>query len=308
MAETSPIPAKKPSARARFSALPISDDHITRLSYRIYVDETGLETWRGHSLFGFAGVAGYGPEILRVDRAWKRLKRDHFGGEEARLHASRDVLTAEQQLAIDAFFSTTRLRRFAYICEAPPMALPGVDALKAMRGMLVKEVVDHISSLPKIPDDIAIVFETSERLSPQIMDIFPGLAFTVDAPDLPRPLKRQVVTAFTDKKVGVATLEMADQVAYQAQREHRRGIPIADPGPAFRSVFPDPRPPYAKFMLMRIASAAYADQGLTCTFEEPGMVGFRFEGEKGLAAANRWLARMPAEQAVKVFGLRPLPT
>jgi hypothetical protein len=304
MAQQSRSPGKR-SARAKFRSLPVADDTIVRLSYRIYVDETGLETWRGHGLFGFAGVAGYGPEILRVDRAWRRMKRDHFGGEGTALHASRDVLTSEQQDAINAFFSTSRVRRFAYICGAPPMQLPRVDALKAMRSILVQEVVDHISGLPKIPDDIAIVFEASERLSPQIMATFPGLAFTVEGPDLPQRIQRQVVTGFADKRLGLAALEMADRVAFQAQREYRKGLPIREPSVAFQCLFPELRPQYAKFTIMRISTAAYADQGLTYIFEKPGTVAFRFEGEKGIAAANRWLASMSAEEAERMLGLRP---
>lgn len=140
-----PDPAtRRATARTRLSNLPVTDDHVVSRSYRIYVDETGLETWQGHALFGFAGVAGFGTEILRADRAWRRMKREHFGGEDIALHASRDVLMDTQHEAISNFFRTSRLRRFSYICEAPPLALPGIDALKAMRDFLVNEVVDHV--------------------------------------------------------------------------------------------------------------------------------------------------------------------
>jgi hypothetical protein len=303
-APQNPAPHKT-AARTRLSSLPVTDDHIVSRSYRIYVDETGLETWQGHALFGFAGVAGFGGEILRADRAWKRMKSEHFGGEDVALHASRDVLTDAQQEAISNFFRTSRLRRFSYICEAPPLALPGMDALKAMRGFLVNEVVDHVAQLPKVPDDIAIVFETSERLSPKIMETFPGLSFTVEAPgDVADGVERQIVTGFTDKAIGLATLEMADQIAYRAQREVRRTLPITNPVPAFQAVFPDPPRPYAKLILIQVASVKYESSGVTYAFPEPGKVAFRFEGSKGLAAANRWLAQMPRDQAERMLGLQ----
>lgn len=291
--------------RTRLSSLPITDDHIVNRSYRIYVDETGLETWQGHSLFGFAGVAGFGAEILRADRAWKRMKSEHFGGPNVALHASRDVLTAEQQDAISTFFRTFRLRRFSYLCVAPPLALPGVNALGAMRDFLLNEVIDHVSQLPKVPTDIAIVFETSERLSPKIIETFPGLSFTVEAPgDIDHGAERQIVTGFTDKSLGLTTLEMADQIAYRAQKEVRRSVPITNPAPDFLAVFPNPRKPYARLVLMEVTAVKYESHGVTYTFPEPQKVGFRFEGEKGIQAANRWLAQMPRDQAEQLLGLK----
>ncbi len=233
------------------------------------------------------------------------MKREHFGGEHVALHASRDRLTGAQEEAIANFFRASQLRRFSYICEAPPLTLPGVDALNAMRGFLMEEVVDHVCQLPKLPEDLAIVFETSQRLSPKIIETFPGLAFTLDESGHEEDgVERQVVTAFVDKAVGLPTLEMADQVAYYVQREVRRGLPIVDPATTFQAIFPDPRPPRARLILMRVASAKYESNGVTYTFPEPGKVGFRFEGLEGLAAANRWLAQMPFDEAARVLGLQ----
>jgi len=282
------------------------DDHIVNRSYRIYVDETGLETWQGHSLFGFAGVTGFGAEILRADRAWKRMKSEHFGGANVALHASRDVLTTEQQDAISTFFRAIHLRRFSYLCMAPPLNLPGVNALGAMRDFLMNEVMEHVSQLPKAPTDVAIVFETSERLSPKIIETFPGLSFTVEAPgEVADGEERQIVVGFTDKALGISTLEMADQIAYRAQKEVRRALPITNPAPEFLAVFPNHRSPYAKLILMQVTAVKYESHGVTYTFPEPRKVGFRFEGHRGIEAANRWLAQMPHDQAEQMLGLRP---
>ncbi|MEW6018618.1 MAG: hypothetical protein AB1760_11150 [Pseudomonadota bacterium] len=279
------------------------NDHIVGRSYRIYVDETGLETWQGHTLFGFAGVAGFGSEIFRADRSWKQMKREHFGKAELPLHASRDALTDKQIDAISTFFSTGFLRRFAYICLAPPLALPGLDALRAMQDFLLNELMDHILQLPKLPIDVAVVFEASDRLSPKIMESFPGLSFTVEAPgEADDGAERHIVRGFADKSLGLAALEMADQIAYRAQREVRRALPITDPTPEFLAIFPKNRTPHARFVIMDVTEVKYESSGVSYTFREPGKVRLHFEGQEGMKAANRWLAQMSREQADQVLG------
>src|SRR5687768_15536740 len=85
----------------------------------VYLDETGEETLSDptRTMFGFGGCAvtedRYFPDLATP---WRSLKRQHFGSEDARLHAAATPpMTKEQMAAIGDFFRQQPFFRIAAI-------------------------------------------------------------------------------------------------------------------------------------------------------------------------------------------------
>lgn len=236
-------------------------------TFAVFLDETGHEEFKSDGgLFGFAGVAGYGVELARAQRKWRAMKVAQFHGSDARLHASGAMISPEQLATISQFFSESRLGRFAYILEEPPIELPG-NALTMLSHFLGERLLDALGLLTTTPKDIVICFEQSDRLLPKLLEAVPGLSLTVEGREIP------CVLQITPKGAGCEHLEMADQVAHRAQRQFREtdGVLL----PEFEAVFPSRRPPYAKFGAMRVAAVKKGEWEIV--FDSPTTARVRYE-------------------------------
>ncbi|MDP3404470.1 MAG: hypothetical protein Q8S03_07250 [Brevundimonas sp.] len=260
-------------------ALPEWNPVITARSYWICLDESGLETFQGNQpRFGFAGVAGFGTELRRARSAWRRLKRNVFGNEDAPMHGSGEKMSQHQLDAITTFFRDSRVKRFGFMADAPPIVSWKVDGLAMLRELMLQQLAAHLESLPKRPDYVVLLFESSERLSPKLDGLIPGIEIDGE------PLDFRV--AFATKSQGNEWLEMADQVAHRLQRQHRLGYDgttLAE----FRAVFPDPAVKHAELTLVRLDKVEYAGLGLTLQFDAGDRRLFRIKVGGDHPDANR---------------------
>lgn len=228
-------------------------------TFAVFVDETGHEEFKADGrLFGFAGVAGYGAELVRSQRKWRAMKAAHFGGATEKLHASGPMMSREQLDAISQFFAETRIGRFAYVLEEPPIELPG-NALTMLRDFLGERLLDSLDTLTTTPTDIVICFEQSNRLLPKLLEAVPGIKVSIEDKDIPCTL------LITPKDAGSEHLEMADQVAHRAQRQFREKS--GSVYPEFEAVFPASKPRHARYGAMRIASVQRGEWEIV--FETP---------------------------------------
>lgn len=240
--------------------------------YLIAIDETGNEDFRGSSLFGFAGVAGFGSELRRASVQWGRMKTRHFGSEESPLHASGEKMKPSQVSAVGDFFQASPLKRFAYLLDSPGIQIGAYDAITYLIPYLREELMRHIADLPKVPERVAVGFELSDRVTPKLMDQLPGIELSID--DLPV----EVFYFFTPKWEGSAVLEMADQVAHRAQRQHKELRSSSGLLPEFMSVFPE-RSSKALYRMMELKKVEATDGSWKVELLDNG--GVRISGVSG---------------------------
>jgi len=236
----------KGALKRALASLGRTETIIRNGAFAVFLDETGHEEFKGDGrLFGFAGVTGYGAELVRAQRKWRAMKAAHFGDAQEKLHASGTMMSQEQLDAISEFFAANRIGRFAFLLEEPPIELPG-NALTLLREFLGERLLDALDTLTTTPTDIVICFEQSDRMLPKLLEAVPGLTITIEGKNIPCTL------LITPKDAGSEHLEMADQIAHRAQRQFReQGALIY---PEFEAVFPATKPRHAKYGAMRIGS------------------------------------------------------
>jgi hypothetical protein len=193
------------------------------------------------------------------------MRETHF--DSRALHASGQKMTGDQVQAISDFFRTCRISRFALLVAAPPMN-PVENALELLRPILLDEFVALVDSLPKVPDDIVLQFEHSDRLLPKLMATLPNIEIEMlDGRPVP------VTYLVTPKSERVPVLEMADHVLHRAQRA-RRDVANATPAAWFTDVFPQTPSPHARYVELRLGS--FSSNGCTVDFLDNGRVRITF--------------------------------
>jgi len=252
---------------AKFMKLPVGDADVGRRTLCVAIDETGDEEFKSRErFFAIGGVAGLGVELLRAEQQWQKMKSLSFGGPDMPIHASDKILSREKLDAISEFFKKSRLVRFVYIIRRPPVMPPSINALHILRPMLLEELARAVGDMPVLPDDIVISIEASERLSPKIIGAFPPMSMTVDGRRIP------MVGLFTPKLPPKPLLEMADQVAWRAQRQYKEYNPKDEIMPEFVSVFPR-NLPHARYKEIRVASiSSGSEPRRTLYFDEKDRV------------------------------------
>ena len=225
-----------------------ADADIGRRTLCVVFDETGNEDFKADgAFFAIGGVMGIGPELDRAERRWRAMKTQHFGGPDEPLHASGKMLSREQIDAISSFFERSRLGRFVYIIQQPPVMPPGSNAIDLLRHMLLEDLGRAICERPVLPDDVIIAMELSERVSPKVIRAFPSMSLEVEGAGIP------VIGLLTPKIPPSPLLEMADQVAWRGQRQFKEYNPKGDIMPEFASVIPKGLP-HARYREIRLAS------------------------------------------------------
>jgi hypothetical protein len=146
----------------------------------LILDETGQEEFKNTQVFGIGGVAGFGIELMRAERRWRRMRQDYFQGEGKPLHGSGKKMTEEQLRAVSTFFKCSRLPRFAFLLRKPDNMPAGLNALHFLRPFLMEQFVQFVGDRDRPPEEIIIVFERSQRLEPKLRQVFPGMTMEVD--------------------------------------------------------------------------------------------------------------------------------
>ena len=183
----------------------------------VFIDETGDELLRDpfQKVFGLAGCAVMAPYLDTVLREpWKDVRKAIAGSSDARLHAT-DIKspTPDQLAAIGAFFRSQPFSRFGAICSVGTTLDKDIGPLAAVARALGNRLADITKWQPF--GSVAIVFEHSERLAPQMEQVFGDLNLIVDGKTVPLEL------CWMDKSVGEPGLEVADFLANSIGTEVR---------------------------------------------------------------------------------------
>jgi len=186
----------------------------------VFVDETGDELLCDpyQKVFGLAGCAVMAPHLDAVVREpWKDVRRAVAGSPDARLHAT-DITrpTPDQLNAIAGFFRSQPFSRFGAICSVETTLEEDIRPLAAVARALGNRVADIARWQPF--ESVAIVFEHSQRLAPQIEQVFGDFNLIEDGKTVTLEL------FWMDKSVGEPGLEVADFLANSIGIEVRHRI------------------------------------------------------------------------------------
>ena len=186
----------------------------------VFVDETGDELLRDpfQKVFGLAGCAVMAPYLDTVLREpWKDVRKAIAGSSDARLHAT-DIRspTPDQLVEIGEFFRSRPFSRFGAICSVETTLDKEIGPLSAVARALGNRLAD-IAKWQAF-GSVAVVFEHSERLAPQIEQAFGDLNLIEDGRTVPLEL------FWMSKSVGEPGLEVADFLANSIGTEVRHRI------------------------------------------------------------------------------------
>lgn len=186
----------------------------------VFVDETGDELLRDpfQKVFGLAGCGVMAPSLDMVVRdPWKDVRNAVTGSPDAHLHAT-DIRcpTPDQLEAIDGFFRSQPFSRFGAICSVQTTLYEDIGPLSAVARALGNRLADIARWQPF--GSVVIFFEHSERLAPQIEQVFGGFNLIEDGKTIPLKLY------WMDKSVGEPGLEVADFLANSIGTEVRHRI------------------------------------------------------------------------------------
>jgi len=141
-----------------------------------------------------------------VREPWKDVRRAVAGSPDARLHAT-DITspTPDQLNAIAGFFRSQPFSRFGAICSVETTLDKDNRPLAAVARALGNRVADIAKWQPF--GSVAIIFEHSQRLAPQMEQVFGDFNLIEDEKTVP------VELCWMDKSVGEPGLEVADFLA-----------------------------------------------------------------------------------------------
>jgi hypothetical protein len=192
----------------------------------VYLDETGEESLSdpARRMFGFGGCA-VTQELYHEVLAspWRSLKRQHFGSDEARLHAAKTKMTQPQTQAVGDYFRQQPFFRLAAVVT-PSTKIDNIEDVHDAACYAVQIIVGRIVEFV-MPNRVVFFYEDSERGNPLVIDRFGPLRLSKlheDGHHEPIP----IVHCFTPKHVGSPALEIADFIAHAAgcqASNHERG-------------------------------------------------------------------------------------
>jgi hypothetical protein len=186
----------------------------------VFIDETGDELLRDNfqKVFGLAGCAVMVPQLDAVIREpWKDVRKAFAGIPDASLHAT-DIKhpTPEQLEVIGDFFRRQPFSRFGAICSVRTELDKDISPLAAVAATLGNRLVDIAKWQPF--DSVAITFEHSERLAPQIEEVFGGIQLLEAEEEVP------VGFYWMHKSAAEPALEVADFLANSIGTEVRHRL------------------------------------------------------------------------------------
>jgi hypothetical protein len=205
----------------------------------VALDDTGEPSTRdrAHPVFGLGGCAilvGQYHEYMRLP--WALMKQQHFAGPLQPLHASdlRNPTPAQIE-ALNSFFQgQVFFRLAALLTDQFPVGDPSarVEIISLMLSRLLSVVSTRVPF-----SKIALIFDRSERLGPQIGRIFSDLRVTQTLEGTTRQIPVELCDA--PKRLCEPALEVADFIIHTAGRAVRKsidGMPFLE-NPDFRAIF-----------------------------------------------------------------------
>ena len=217
------------------------------------IDETGSEalTDQKHPFFGFGGCAIPGSIYAEaVELPWKSMKREHFGSENAPLHAAKLPTSNVAGLkAVGRFFQESPVARFATIMTTSTRITGETSDAHLALSLCLSDQIGRVLQVFRY-HRLVLAFEQSERGDPQVRRHFSQLQPILDGPD--GPFRGPVERCFIPKRLAFPCMEIADFIVQAAGAQGR-----AQMQPTFRlrsdfNVIFQPAPHY-------FAEVMYAD-------------------------------------------------
>lgn len=186
----------------------------------VFVDETGDELLKDpvQKVFGLAGCAIMAGDLDRVVRTpWLEVLRVVAGSPIAQLHAT-DLRnpTSTQIETISSYFRTQSFSRFGSICSVQTELDKDITPLVLVARCLGNRLVDILKWQPFA--SVEIVFEHSERLAPQIEEVFGSFSLSENGKEIPTGF------SWLQKSMAEPALEVADFLANSVGTEARHRI------------------------------------------------------------------------------------
>lgn len=140
--------------------------HLSPFTLAVWIDETGHEEFADpdYPLFGLGGCACLASQYAElIDRPWRALKAEHFGGADASMHASELREPTQAQLnALGHFFHTQPFARVAGVISDETVMGKQFPPYQLAASILLKRVNDVIPQFQTLTD-VALIVEQSQR-------------------------------------------------------------------------------------------------------------------------------------------------
>lgn len=181
------------------------------------MDETGHESFAdpNYPVFGIGGcafLAGAGDSVLT--HPWRTMKAEYFGGVNTPLHASDLKNPSKEQLdALSGFFQLNKFGRFAVTMTRGTQLPSGVAPYEVMVAAMRKRWEELASRFSPTIEEIAILFEDSQRGNPLVEKFFGTTVAQVSEQEV------TVHHGFIRKEARFESLEVADFVIHAAGRQ-----------------------------------------------------------------------------------------
>ena len=189
-----------------------------------YLDETGHEQFADPQcpIFGIGGCAILSMYCTRfLEEPWKEMKRNYFGDENIRLHATDlSGLTVEQMIGIGKFFRENLFSRLYTVTRVDSKIPDDLTNYKLVAESLLKRISAIASARPA--DSIALIFEDAQRTNILVERHFGSSTATRDDGE-----QIPIHKCFMKKDSGEIGLEVADFIIHtagaQARQNHLKG-------------------------------------------------------------------------------------
>lgn len=202
----------------------------------VFIDETGDEGFSDprHPVFGLGGAAMTVRSYRSLIRpSWHELKRQHFGGPEAALHACELRSPTTNQLgALRKFFESDLFTRVVAVASSKTAFPNGLPPFQVVARSLLKRIEQAALRFPIT--SIALMVESSTRtdtLTERYLGTFDTVRIEYSKHTVSAPLHRFLV----GKKLREPGLEIADFVMHAVGGQARSWL--KDPSSPMRQDF-----------------------------------------------------------------------
>jgi hypothetical protein len=142
-----------------------------------FIDDTGHERYadKNHPVFGLGGCAVMSSHYdLVIRQPWNRVREICTGSAKGRLHAAKfsPIASTKNVQAVESFFQTCQFFRLAVITSSQTTHAEGLSPLQLVCDVLYSRIRDIAQWTPF--EEVAIIFEASERLNRPLQRAFRG--------------------------------------------------------------------------------------------------------------------------------------
>lgn len=184
-----------------------------------FIDDTGHERLQGQPLYGLGGCAVLGRDYERVlVEPWRRRRAATNGSYDAPLRAFGFArrATPANMAAMSRFFAGQPFLRFAAVSTLNTEYPREQELMAWLMSVLKVRIVEILNRTPASP--VALIFESSERADPLLMEYFGALELEENGTRVP------VEHCLMRKDANSPGLEVADFVMHAVGRTVRHRL------------------------------------------------------------------------------------